>query len=360
MTQKPRIILHVDMDSFYASIEVREHPELKGRAVIIGADPKGGAGRGVVSTCSYEARKYGVHSAMPISTAYHLCPSGVYLPVNFPLYAEVSARIMAILSRFADQFQQVSIDEAFLDITSLGSYSAAKKRAELIKATIREHEGLTCSIGIAPSRVVAKIASDYQKPDGITIVEPSEVDTFLSPMPVGRIPGIGKKAQKALEEMGISTIGQLAAYDIQALITRFGKWAISMHELAHARDTGAVPRTYHRKSISRELTFAKDTDEVPLIRQAMDAMAEDVHKTLVKNGFSFRTITIKVRFSGFYTHTKSRSISHPCRDLAVLRSLSWSLIEEFLGGEKIRLIGIRLSKFEHEGSCQMTLNDFSS
>jgi DNA polymerase IV (DinB-like DNA polymerase) len=244
------IILHMDMDSFFASVEVRENPSLRGLPVIVGADPKRGTGRGVVSTASYEARRCGVRSGMPISRAYHLCPDAVFLPVNFPLYIATSERIMQIVSGYGEGLEPVSIDEAYLDVTKAGSFDAAVELAVRMKEEIRSKEYLTCSIGIGPSRVVAKIASDMQKPDGLTIVRPEEVDTFLGPLPVRKLPGIGKKTEKELIERGISTIGQLAGTDIQVLQSLFGMWGVYMHTLALGQDIGLPRPGLEPRSIS--------------------------------------------------------------------------------------------------------------
>jgi len=209
-----RIILHVDMDSFYASVEQRRAPSLKGRPVVVGSDPKGGIGRGVVSTCSYEAREFGIHSGMPISQAYKLCPDAVYLRVDMQLYKEVSCRVMEILRSEAGRFQQVSVDEAYLDISEkVRDHERAIKIAQEIKAKIRAQEGLTCSIGIASTRSAAKIASDLDKPDGLTVVEPDRVAGFLEPLEVRRLQGIGRKNEEILHGLGIQTIGQLARFD---------------------------------------------------------------------------------------------------------------------------------------------------
>lgn len=216
-----RIILHIDMDSFYASVEMHEHSELMGKPVVIGADPKKGKGRGVVATCSYEARAFGIRSAMPISQAFFLCPQAIFLPPDFPLYTRISSEIMTILRSFCFQFEQVSIDEAFLDVSPVGSFSAAELLAGQIKTMIRTTMGLSCSVGVAPSKLVAKIASDFKKPDGLTMVKPGKVAAFLAPMPVRKIPGIGKKSELELHELGIRSIGELAAYDVQRLVARF-------------------------------------------------------------------------------------------------------------------------------------------
>lgn len=352
------MILHIDMDSFYASIEVREDPELAGLPVIVGADPKEGTGRGVVMTASYEARTFGVRSAMPISRAWHLCPHGVYLLPRFPLYVRVSQEIMTILSRYAPGFEPVSIDEAYMDITGTGSYAAAWDLAGQIKAEIMREERLTCSIGIGPGKTVAKIASGYCKPDGLTVVEPEHVREFLSPLPVHQIPGIGRKTAAILHGMDISTIGQLAEADAQALVSRFGKGGIALRMLAQGEDDREVrPRDYSR-SISREYTFPEDTRDPALLISTLDAMAETVHSSLREEGLRFRTVTVKVRDEGFVTRTKSRSLTHYSCDPGRIRSLARSLLSECCSDARIRLIGIRLSCFERKSSDQRTIADF--
>ena len=211
------------MDSFYASVEMRERPEIRGKPVVVGADPRNGKGRGVVCTCSYEARGFGIRSAMPISQAFVLCPHAVFLPPDFPRYVQASADVMAILRSYGFTLQQVSIDEAFLDVSRLGSFSAARELSSEIKKTVRTRLGLNCSIGVGPGKIVAKIASDFKKPDGLTVVEPADLEGFLAPLPVRKIPGIGKKSEADLLEIGIKTIGDLARYDIQSLIGRYGQ-----------------------------------------------------------------------------------------------------------------------------------------
>ena len=354
-----KIRIHVDMDSFYSSIEVKRRPELKGLPVIVGSDPKSGNGRGVVSTCSYEAREYGVHSAMPVSKAYRLCPDAVFLPVDMKHYKEVSSRIMNILKSFADAFEQVSVDEAYLDISNrVQDYETATRLAKDIKDEILIREGLTCSIGIAPSKVVAKIASDFQKPDGLTVVKPSEVKGFLAPMPVSKIPGVGKKTNQNLAQMGIKTIKQLAEYDVQALKENFGKAGIRMHQIANGIDHSQIRVHRQVKSISKEDTFDEDTSDPVKIESTVDALSEEVQKALVKKKMLFRTITIKVRFSDFTTHTRSKTLGSSNLELNVIKRISMELMQEFLGKRKIRLVGVGLSKLEKIDERQMLLTDF--
>lgn len=354
-----RVILHVDMDSFFASAEVREKPELKGKPVVVGADPKGGKGRGVVSTCSYEARKYGIRSGMPISRAYKLCPTAVFLPVNFPLYEKASGEVMGILRSHAEKFQQVSIDEAYMDVSALGSFEAARELALRIKQEIMEKEKLTCSIGIGPSKVVAKIASDYRKPDGLTVVEPSQVREFLSPLPVRKIPGIGKKTEAELKAIGITNIGQLAGFDIQKLISRFGKWGIYMHELASGMDESEVREEECCKSISRETTFEEDTGNPEVLDRTLEELAEDVQKSLIGEGFLFRTVGIKVRTRGFITHTRAHTLGHHTDELDMIKDTAKALLTEFLDGRMIRLIGVRLSNLERQRTRQKSMEEFA-
>jgi len=360
VTTGGRIIMHVDMDSFFASIEVRRDPSLAGRPVIVGADPKGGAGRGVVSTCSYEARRYGVHSGMPISRAFDLCPHGVYLPVNRPLYVRVSEEIMAILSQHAGRIEQVSIDEAYLDVSDAGSFPAAKALAAAIKQEIREETGLTCSVGVAPGKAVAKIASDYQKPDGLTVVCPDEVAEFLAPLPVEKIPGIGKKAGESLRQMGVRTIGDVAARDIQEIVARLGRPGVRVHRLARGIDDGEVQGREGCKSVSRETTFEADTADPSILAGTLAELADAVAEILAADGLRCRTVTVKVRYRGFDTHTRSRTLPRFTADPGVIRRAASALLLPFLNGTDVRLLGVRLSTLEGGRTQQASIDEFLS
>jgi len=377
-----RIILHVDMDSFYASVEQRRDQSLKGRPVVVGSDPKGGLGRGVVSTCSYEAREFGIHSGMPISLAYKLCPDAVYLRVDMQLYKEVSCRVMEILRSEAGRFQQVSVDEAYLDISeNVRDHERAVKIAQEIKAQIKEQEGLTCSIGIAPTRSAAKIASDLDKPDGLTVVEPDA--RFLEPLEVRRLQGIGRKNEEILQGLGIKTIGQLARFDRDKLVDVFGKWGAGMHLLAQGVDDSEVEERGVTRSVSREHTFDVDIGDTALLYGALDNIAGLVHKSLHKKGFSFRTVSVKVRQADFTTFTRARTLHHDTRtvsvkvrqadfttftrartlhhdtrDLDAIRQVSHELAREFFDGRKIRLLGVRLSNLGKNKLRQTTFEDF--
>ena len=341
-----RIIIHIDLDAFFAAVEVRERPELRGKPVVVGADPKGGRGRGVVSTASYEARKFGIRSGMPISIAWRKCRQCVFLPVDYEKYAAVSERVMEIARKYADKFEQVSIDEAYLDVSSSGSYERAIELARALRREVEEREGLSCSIGIGPNKLVAKIASDYRKPKGLTVVKPAAVLRFLTPLGVRSLVGVGPKTEAVLDRMGIRTIGQLREVDEATLVDRFGKFGRDLWAMARGIDEREVEERWIRKSMGREHTFERDTDDATLLGQTLDALARDVHASLLAEGLAFRTVTVKVRYAWFETHTHARTLRKPSTSLETMRRLGRELLQPFLAGEKIRLVGLRLSGLE--------------
>lgn len=354
-----RIILHVDMDAFFAAVEMREHPEIRGRPVIVGADPKEGKGRGVVSTASYEARVFGVHSAMPISKAFLRCPGGVFIRPHFDLYVQASEEVMEIAKSASERFEQVSIDEAYLDISIAGDYYNARAMAVALKEAIRNKTRLTCSIGVGPTKVVAKIASDYRKPDGLTVVEPGSISEFLYPLPVGKIPGVGKKSRETLHQLGVRTIGDLARVDVQELIALFGKWGAVIHALARGSDDREVKQEEGYKSISREITFENDTDEKCELLRTLDDMATEIQAVLIHEHLRFRTITVKLRDENFMTCTRSKTYERYSDDARLIKETSHELLPGFPEGLKIRLIGLRLSGFEPKGPRQTTISEFT-
>ena len=345
MATKPRIIFHIDMDSFYASVEIQRNPSLKGKSVIVGADPKAGTGRGVVSTCSYEARRYGVRSGMPISKAYKLCPNGVYLPVNMPLYEKASDKIEQILKQYADKVERVGIDEAFIDLTEkVKEYGSAKELALKIKDAIYIQEGLTCSIGVAPNKSVAKIASDFRKPDGLTIVEPNQVREFLDPLPVTKIIGVGKKTYSVLKRFRLETIGQVARYPKEDLAQIFGKFGIYLWEVANGIDYIEVQEAEEPKSFSLEHTFEKDTEDQNLVLETLRSQAEDLYRQLTEMQYQYRTVTLKIRFEDFETFTRSRSLPSHTQDKEAIMATVKILLAEFENEpRKIRLVGVKVS-----------------
>lgn len=345
------------MDAFYASVEKRENPALRELPVIVGADPKGGKGRGVVAGCSYEARRCGVHSAQPISMAYRLCPHGVYLRPNFDLYERVSSRIMQLLRQFSEKFEQVGIDEAYLDVSERAvTYGEAEKLAVKIKEEIRLREGLTCSIGVAPNKSIAKIASDHQKPDGLTVVEPDRVPDFLGPLPVSKISGVGEKTQKALEKLGIRTIGELAKAAPAKLSQWFGKYGVRLWEIANGTDASEVRPSYTMKSISSERTFEEDVRDRSLVLEELEKLVEEVYSRAVQENYLFRTVGIKVRFEDFSTFTRSRShIEYTNRKDLVLECVR-SLFKEFENDRRrVRLVGVRISNLRRQDELQESL-----
>src|SRR3990170_2436688 len=292
-----RIIFHVDMNQFFAAVEERMRPEIRGKPVVVGADPKEGKGRGVVSTCNYEARKYGIRSGMPITRAWRLCPQAVFLPVNYSLYLQVSARIMDILSKHADKFESWGMDEAFLDVSSrVKDYEEAKRLAHEIKREIYEKEKLTCSIGVGPNKLIAKMASDFQKPDGLTVVKEDEVEQFLAPLPVRKLLWVGRKTEAKLKGIGVNTIGDLASFDPAVLSEMFGVMGMQMYLMAHGIDKSEVEERTEVKSISHETTFEEDEGDPNVVLAALDELSEEVCKEAVSQNLFFKTVTIKVRY----------------------------------------------------------------
>ncbi len=355
-----QIVLHVDMDSFFASVEVREHPELKGLPVIVGANPRGGKGRGVVSTCSYEAREYGVHSAMPVSQAYKLCPEAAFLPVNMKLYVKVSENVMGIMKGFTEKFQQYSIDEAFL-VTGpdINNYEEAALCALKIKDEIKSQERITCSVGVGPNKLISKIASKFQKPDGLTVVRPQDVQDFLFPLNVSKIPGIGEKTAEYLKLMGITKVEELANCDIQRLSERFGKMGLWMKQVAYGLDFSEVKEWEDAvKSISRSGTFAEDTNDPVKIHEFLELLAESVHRVLIRDRFLFKVVTLKVRFDDFSTYTRAKTVSVWTSDIFVIKRTAKQLLLEFIGKQKIRLVGIGVSRLRERDERQTLITDF--
>jgi DNA polymerase IV (DinB-like DNA polymerase) len=313
--------------------------------LIIGADPKGGKGRGVVVACSYEARKRGLHSGQPISLAYRLCPDGVYVRPNLGLYGRVSANVMEHLRKFADKLEQVSIDEAFLDVTEKSqNYGGPIELAKRIKTELKEKERLSCSIGIAPNKSAAKIASDYQKPDGLTYIDPEHVKEFLALLPVSRISGIGKKTDASLNDMGIKTIGDLAKYPPKELYKQFGKSAVWLWAIANGEERVEVLGNYEMKSIGGEHTFDTDTGDWSAVDHQLSDLVEYVHKRLMESNMEFRTVGLKIRFTGFETYTREKTLKFSTIEKQIIGATIQELTQEFrTHPRKVRLVGVRLS-----------------
>ncbi|MEE9154647.1 MAG: DNA polymerase IV [candidate division NC10 bacterium] len=341
-----RGIIHVDMDAFYAAVEQRDHPAYQRRPVIVGADPKEGKGRGVVAACSYEARAFGVRSAMPISRAYRLCNNGVFLPVRMERYEEVSERIFGIFRRYTDLVEPLSIDEAFLDVTGstrlFGEPAAIGRR---IKAEIRKEEKLTASVGVAPNKFSAKIASDLEKPDGFVVVRPEEVETFLQDLSVVCLWGVGKKTAATLQALGIKTIGELSRWPEAALCRRLGTVGVHLHRLSRGIDDRPVMPEAVAKSIGAETTFSVDLADLRQIRQSLLRLAERVSARLRREDCAGSTTTLKLRFADFTTLTRSLTLAEPVALTEEIYALALSLFHKIpLRGRRVRLLGITVSK----------------
>jgi len=350
-----RIILHVDMDAFYAAIEQRDRPELRGRPVIMGGTPEG---RGVVSTASYEARKFGIHSAMPAVRARRLCPDGVFLGGDIRKYIAVSRQVMEILRRHAEQIEQVSIDEAFLDVTDRATDIAEGERvAKQIKREIREELRLTASVGVGPSKFLAKLGSDLRKPDGLVAIRSEEAERFLAPLPVVKLWGVGPKTEKRLQAAGFRTIGGVAQAPIEQLRRLLGAWGDVIFELARGIDERPVATSHETKSVSAENTFARDLFDVKEMRRALSDLSREVARRLRDDELRAKTVAIKVRFGDFRTLTRQVTVTEATDSAQVIRAAAYRLLDEVERNEKgIRLLGVRGSSLEH-GPQQPSLFD---
>jgi DNA polymerase-4 len=339
-----RTVLHVDLDAFFAAVEQRDQPELRGKPVVVGI---GGANdRGVVSAASYEARKFGVHSAMPIRTAKRLCPDCIFVPVRGAQYQKVSREVMAILRRFTPLVEPVSIDEAFMDVTaSRALFGDGETIARQVKRTIREELQLTASVGVASTKLVAKIGSDLRKPDGLVVVAPGDEATFLAPLPISRLWGVGPSTAAALRDFGVTTIGDLQVLDRSALVRRLGPHGPSLTARAHGIDPDPVDDPDRAKSIGHEHTFDEDTSDPEVLERTLLAMAEGVSGRLRHAGEKAWTVTVKVRDSSFETLTRQRTLPEPTDMTDPIWQAALDLARPHMRGRKIRLVGVTASNF---------------
>jgi DNA polymerase-4 len=339
-----RRILHIDMDAFFAAVEQKRCPELIGRPVVIGGsgDP---TKRGVVATASYEARKFGIHSALPLKTAYSLCPRAVFLPVDYEAYARESQKVKIILRSVTPAMEDVGIDEAFLDISEIGKPSG--EISQLIKKTIKDETGLTCSIGIAPNKLLAKIASDMDKPDGLTVIMPEDILSILKPLPVRRLWGIGPKTEKSLKDMGIETVGELASLQMESLVDSFGpSYGNYLYHASRGIDDSPLITNWEPKSISRETTFQKDMADWQFIAKTLADLTKEVVTDMKDSGFKARTVTVKIRFSDFETVTRATTIPHATDREDEIRKAAFASLKRVELKKKVRLIGMRASHLE--------------
>ncbi|MFO7593841.1 MAG: DNA polymerase IV [Pseudomonadota bacterium] len=350
-----RRIIHVDMDAFYASVEIRERPELADRPVIVGGRPEG---RGVVSAANYIARRFGVHSAMPTSTALRLCPKAVVLAPRHGFYSEISQQIHAIFQRYTDQIEPLALDEAFLDVTgSERLFGSAPEIGRAIKHSVWDELQLVASVGVGPNKYIAKLAGDIEKPDGFVVVTEEEVEAFLRPLPISRIWGVGKVAAKRFEKLGIRTIGQLHHYSPGLLRQHLGNSAEQFLSLAKGIDERPVVSEHEAKSISNENTFAVDITDREVLRQWLHALTEQVAHRLRAQGLKGRTVQLKVRLADFTTLSRSHSLAEVTDVTAEIWQAIAYLFNERLPRplEPVRLVGVGVSNFSDEEAKQADL-----
>jgi DNA polymerase-4 len=332
----------VDLDAFFAAVEQRDRPELRGKPVIVGGGSPGD--RGVVSAASYEARRYGVHSAMPLRTAGRLCPDGIFLPVDGRKYQAASREIMAVLRRFTPLVEPISIDEAFLDVTgSHALFGDGEAIARQIKDAIRSEQDLTASVGVATTKLVAKVASDLQKPDGLVVVPPGSEAAFLAPLPITRLWGVGAPTAAALRDYGVATIGDLAALPVAVLERRFGKFGSALGDRARGVDPDIVHGPADAKSVGHEHTFDVDTSDREVIERTLLAMAEGVSSRLRASGVKASTVSVKIRDSSFRTITRQRTLPEPTDLTEPIWQTAVELARPEVRGLRIRLVGVTAS-----------------
>jgi len=354
-----RAVIHVDMDAFFAAVEERKDPDLEGRSVVVGADPQGGDGRGVVSTCNYKARRYGISSGMPIAEAYERCPDAFYLPVDRASYSTVSERLMDRLRRSGDRFEKASIDEAYISMQDTDEgFDTAVSTAKELKKDIHDDHGLSCSVGVARNETVAKIASDRDKPDGFTVVRPGTERGFLSDMDVGAIPGVGDRTEERLAARDITTVGDLASCPGKELRDVLGKHGVSIHRKARGIDPSPVGTRSERKSIGSETTFRENVEGIWGVKNFLQVLCNEVGKEVRERGVRFRTVELKLRRSDFETFTRQKTVGSPLRSVSAMYDIAERLLDRFDEEESYRLVGVRVKNLRHGGLRQARLSEF--
>lgn len=336
-------IMHVDMDAFFAAVEQRDRPEYRGRPLVVGAQP---GRRGVVSTCSYEARVFGIRSAMPISEAYRRCPNAIYLKPDMPRYVEASHQVMAVLESVSPVIEPVSVDEAYLDISGLERlYGTPRAIAELVKERIWQRTSLSCSVGIGPNRLIAKLASDYDKPAGLTVIAPEEVEQFLDSMPLSNLRGVGPRTLKTVQRLGIKTVRQLRSLPLDLLNSYFGEnMGGSLYRQARGVSSDRVGEQGGRQSLSKETTFNEDITDLADLRATLRGLASEVGRGLRKAALKGSVVTLKLRLDGFETHTRQRRLPQPGDADAALFQVAWELfVSSPFVDRPVRLIGLGVS-----------------
>lgn len=337
-------IIHMDMDAFFASVEQLDDPALKGRCVVVG-----GSHRGVVAAASYEARRYGIHSAMPIFQAMQKCPHLVIVPPRRSRYVELSRQIMAILNDFSPLVEPISIDEAYVDITGCRRlHGTVEQTARAIKTRIATQTRLSCSIGIAPNKFLAKIASDLDKPDGLTHIAPDMVAAFIQALPVHKVPGVGRRTQQILTNWGIQTLGQVNQLSEQQLVRRLGKFGYRLLALANGHDDSPVVPESEAKSISSELTLAQDTQDKTLLAAHLLAQSQTVARQLRQHHVRARTVTLKLKTADFQQHSRNRTLSPPAQSSDRIYQTAIDLLKAFELRQPVRLIGVGAGNLQPE------------
>jgi len=348
--RRPRVILHLDMDAFYPSVEVLDDPSLRGKPVIVG----GGRERGVVSSASYEARAFGVRSALPVAAALRLCPHGVFLPVRMSRYREVSGQVFEVFHRFTSRVEALSIDEAFLDVTgSQRLFGPPEEIAVKVKQAVFSRVGITVSAGVAPNKFTAKIASDLQKPDGLTVVPEGGVQAFLNPLPIEKLWGVGEATRKRLALLGVRTIGDLSRVPLRTLEARFGKHGTHLHLLSRGIDDREVATERAVKSVGHEDTYPRDILDPEALRRELLSLCMRVTRRLRGVSLKGRTVTLKVKYADFRQTTRSRTLEAATDDGAEIFRHACRLLEKTDAGRKpVRLLGIALSGLDPLGTCR--------
>ncbi|TMD33153.1 MAG: DNA polymerase IV [Chloroflexi bacterium] len=350
------VILHVDLDAFFAAVEQRDRPELRGRPVIVGGG--GPTDRGVVSTASYEARVFGVRSAMPLRTAAALCPNAVFVPVDGAKYLAVSSEVMTILRRFTPRVEPVSIDEAFMDVTgSQALFGDGESIGRQIRSAIADELALTASVGVATTKLVAKVASDLRKPDALVVVPPGDEAAFLAPLPITRLWGVGARMADDLRELGVMTIGELASLDATLLERRFGKNGAALAARARGLDADPVADRAPAKSIGHEHTFDIDTSDPEVIERTLLAMAEGVAGRLRATGVKAATVTVKIRDSAFRTVTRQRTLPDPTDLTEPIWRAALELARPEVRGLRVRLLGVTASNLGQRDQLSLFSGD---
>lgn len=350
-----RSILHIDMDAFFAAVEQRDNPALKGYPVIIGADPK--VGRGVVSAASYEARRYGVKSAMPISKAHKFCPHAIFLDVDIEKYKKVSSEIQDIIKSYTPVVEKVSLDEAFLDLSDINSQLKVNDLARSLQDTIKKETDLSCSIGLSYNKFLAKLASDWKKPGGFMVITENDIKDFLWPLSVEKIWGVGPKTKKQLFSWGITTIGSLASYPVDLLKKKLGAYGEELWLLSWGIDNRPVKPYQPLKSLVKETTFDYDTKNIEILLSSLMSLTENICYRLREKKALCKTVTLKLRYEDFSTITRSQSFSSPTNDDRKIYMASKNLLEKSWNGKPVRLIGTAASNLVQEKHQQISLFD---